>query len=102
MEALGGIKPTDLNGSGGVYSSADEARLSEGCTRTHRQGYRSHRAEVARLARKEFLMAAVDDETKLLQYAQSVAIRAELLEACRKGLDKVSSDAAREARKHVV
>ena len=47
-------------------------------------------------------MAAVDDETKLLQYAQSVAIRAELLEACRKGLDKVSSDAAREARKHVV
>ena len=46
-------------------------------------------------------MAAIDEETKLLQYAQSVAIRAELLEACRKSLDKVSGNAARKARKHV-
>jgi len=38
---------------------------------------------------------------KILQYAQSVAIRAELLEACRNSLDKVSSEAARKARKHV-
>ena len=47
-------------------------------------------------------MSAVDDETKLLQYAQSVAMRAELLETCRKSLDKVSSEAALNARKQVV